>query len=177
MKRSYLVLPAAVGVAALTAVAIQAAPGSAAPTAPAAATAAAKALPTMKFLPMRLAQKAANAALAACVSKGFPVTVTVVDRDGVEIVVLRADGATGASVAVVKGKAYAAAGFRSPTSALGEAAKSNPGLISLPGFVVLAGGLPIKAGSALVGGIGVGGAPSGDIDAACATVGLKAIGF
>ena len=36
--------------------------------------------------------------------------------------------------------------------------------------------LPVKFGDALVGGIGVGGAPTGDIDANCATAGLKAIG-
>ena len=43
-------------------------------------------------------------------------------------------------------------------------------------MVIQAGGLPIKFGKATVGGIGVGGAPSGNIDAACAVAGLKAIG-
>ena len=43
-------------------------------------------------------------------------------------------------------------------------------------LVIQAGGLPIKIGGALVGGIGVGGAPSGDADAACARAGLDAIG-
>ena len=43
-------------------------------------------------------------------------------------------------------------------------------------LVIQAGGLPIKIGKALVAGIGVGGAPSGDIDANCAAAALKAIG-
>ena len=43
-------------------------------------------------------------------------------------------------------------------------------------MVIQAGGVPIKFGKALVGGIGVGGAPSGDVDANCATAGLAAIG-
>ena len=43
-------------------------------------------------------------------------------------------------------------------------------------MVIQGGGLPIRMGNALVGGIGVGGAPSGDIDAKCALAGLKAIG-
>lgn len=43
-------------------------------------------------------------------------------------------------------------------------------------LVIQAGGLPIKIGDALVGGIGVGGAPSGAIDAECAREGLNAIG-
>ena len=42
--------------------------------------------------------------------------------------------------------------------------------------VIQAGGLPIRVGGALVGGVGVGGAPSGDIDATCARAGLDAIG-
>ena len=45
-----------------------------------------------------------------------------------------------------------------------------------PRMVIQAGGLPIKFGKALVGGIGVGSASSGDIDAGCAVVGLKAVG-
>lgn len=38
------------------------------------------------------------------------------------------------------------------------------------------GGLPIKIDGALVGGIGVGGAPGGHLDEACAKVGIDAIG-
>ncbi len=43
-------------------------------------------------------------------------------------------------------------------------------------LVIQAGGLPIRIGGALVGGIGVGGAPSGAIDETCARAGLDAIG-
>lgn len=42
-------------------------------------------------------------------------------------------------------------------------------------LVIQAGGLPIKIGGALVGGIGVGGAPSGAIEETCARAGLDAI--
>ena len=42
-------------------------------------------------------------------------------------------------------------------------------------MVIQAGGLPIKIGEALVGGIGVGGAPTEAIDVECAVTGLKAI--
>ena len=78
-------------------------------------------------------------------------------------------------MAVARGKARAAAGFQSPTAALNEAAKTNPGLISLPDFVILPGGEPIMVGKTLVGGVGVSGAPSGDIDDMCAQAGLAAI--
>jgi uncharacterized protein GlcG (DUF336 family) len=42
-------------------------------------------------------------------------------------------------------------------------------------FVIQAGGLPIRIGDALIGGIGVGGAPNGGLDADCARAGLAAI--
>lgn len=56
-------------------------------------------------------------------------------------------------------------------------APENAGLRDMDArMVIQAGGLPIRMGEALVGGIGVGGAPSGDIDATCAATGLTTIG-
>ena len=141
---------------------------------PAAATLASK-LPMMSFLPLRLAQRAATTALADCTRQGFPVTATIVNADGITVVVLRNDGANAASVDASRGKAVASAGFRSPSDALGAAAAANPGLLQVPGFVILGGGLPISSGGKVVGGIGVGGAPSGAIDKTCAQAGLDAI--
>jgi len=43
-------------------------------------------------------------------------------------------------------------------------------------MVIQGGGLPIRIGGALVGGIGVGGAPGGHLDEACARAGLDVIG-
>jgi uncharacterized protein GlcG (DUF336 family) len=126
-------------------------------------------------LSLSAAQQLATAAQADCAKRGFAVTVAVVDPDGVDILLQRADGSTGATVAVARGKAHAAAGFQSATADLQEAAKTNPGFIALPDFVILPGGEPIFAGKALVGGVGVSGAPSGDIDDLCAMAGLKAI--
>ena len=42
-------------------------------------------------------------------------------------------------------------------------------------ILILGGGLPIKAGDEVIGGIGVGGAPGGDKDGSCAQAGLDAI--
>jgi uncharacterized protein GlcG (DUF336 family) len=142
---------------------------------PAAAPAAATALPQMSFLPLKLAEKAATTALADCMRQGFPVTATVVNADGITVVVLRNDGASGASTDASKGKAVASAGFRSPSDALGARAATDPGLLQVPGFVILGGGLPISSGGKVVAGIGVGGAPSGAIDKTCAQAGLNAI--
>lgn len=137
--------------------------------------AAVRALPQMPFLPLNLAQKAATTALADCMRQGFPVTATVVNEDGITIVVLRNDGASAASTDSSKGKAVASAGFRAPSGELGARAAANPGLLQVPGFVILGGGVPISSGGKVVAAIGVGGAPSGVIDEACARAGINAI--
>jgi uncharacterized protein GlcG (DUF336 family) len=126
-------------------------------------------------LSLAAAQQLATAAQQDCATRGFAVSVAVVDLDGVDILLQRADGTTGATVAVARGKARAAVGFQSPTAGLNEAAKTNPGLIALPDFVILPGGEPVKVDNALVAGVGVSGAPSGDIDDMCAMAGLAAI--
>ena len=45
----------------------------------------------------------------------------------------------------------------------------------VPGFLLLAGGVPVKSGNQVIGAIGVGGAPGGNLDEACALDALKAI--
>jgi len=133
-------------------------------------------LNTQHIIPLKVAQQLAMATQDACTDMGFPVTVSVLNRDGIDILLARGDGTTGASVEVARDKASAAVGFQSPTSALEERAKSsNPGIVAVEGFTVLPGGLPIKAGDELVGGIGVSGASSGKIDEECATAGLASI--
>ena len=42
-------------------------------------------------------------------------------------------------------------------------------------ILILGGGLPIKVGEEVIGGIGVGGAPGGDKDEACAQTGIEKI--
>jgi uncharacterized protein GlcG (DUF336 family) len=143
------------------------------PLQPAPAAVAASKLPKVSVLPLNLAQRAATTALADCTRQGSPVTATVVNADGITIVVLRNDGANAASVDSSKGKAVASAGFRSPSDQLN--ATANPGLLQVPGFIVLGGGLPISSGGKVVGAIGVGGAPSGAIDKTCAQAGIAAI--
>src|SRR3954464_15931881 len=82
----------------------------------------ARATKSQAVLRERAAEKIAQAAKQACADQGFPVTVTIVDRDGIELVPLRDEDATGATVATAIGKARAAAGFRSPSGALGDCA-------------------------------------------------------
>lgn len=137
-------------------------------------------LPTAPYLPLDLAQTAARTALDACSAEGHNVSVAIVARSGVTNVVLRADNAGPHTVGSSTGKAFTSASMGRDTAGLAGFIGENPandGLRDMDSrMVIQAGGLPIRIGGALVGGIGVGGAPSGDIDAACARAGLDAIG-
>ncbi|CUX12998.1 heme-binding protein [Rhizobium oryzihabitans] len=140
----------------------------------------AQALPTAPYLPLEMAEKAARAALQACSAKGNAVTVTIVARDGATKVMLKADGSGPHTVSSATGKAFAAASLGRDIGEIADFIASKPaneGLRTMDErLVIQAGGLPIKIGEALVGGIGVGGAPSGAIDSECAREGLNAIG-
>lgn len=142
--------------------------------------ASAQELPTAPYLPLDLAVKAADAAIKACAAQGHNVSVAVVARDGATKVLLKADNSGPHTVTSAQGKAFTAAALGRDTAGLAEFIASKPaneGLREMDTrIVILAGGLPVRFGKALVGGIGVGGAPSGDIDATCAAAGLKAIG-
>lgn len=137
-------------------------------------------LPTAPYLPLDLATKAADAALKACAAQGQNVSVAVVARDGATKVLIKADNSGPHTGMSAQGKAFTSAAMGRDTAGLAEFIASKPandGLRNMDArMVIQAGGLPIKFGKALVGGIGVGGAPSGDIDAGCAAAGLKAIG-
>ena len=132
-------------------------------------------LGTMHFLTLAAAKTAADVAMSSALAKGYPVSVTVVDRDGIVIAQQRADTATGATVQVSLSKAVAAVGFQMPTSAIQDYAKTSPGAVYIQGFSILPGGLPISLAGSVVAGIGVSGAPTGEIDALCAADGIDAI--
>lgn len=141
---------------------------------------AAQDLPTAPYLPLDMAQTAARTALDACSAEGHNVSVAIVARSGVTSVILRADNAGPHTVGSSTGKAFSSASLGRDTAGLAGFIGGNPqndGLRDMDDrLVIQEGGLPIRIGGALVGGIGVGGAPSGDIDATCARAGLDAIG-
>lgn len=137
-------------------------------------------LPKESVLPFSTASKAVQAAVEACKSDGYRVSVSVVDRAGVLLAMGRADGAGPHTVDSSRKKAYTAASIRRPTSELADLITKVPTLQSLRDMnseiLILGGGLPIEIGGDLVGGIGVGGAPGAHLDDACAQQGLDAVG-
>ena len=136
------------------------------------------ALVTFKSLSPELALDLARATLADCQKRGYQVAIAVVDRFGVAQVMLRDRFAGPHTPATATGKAWTAVSFRTNTMELVLATKEDSpqaGLRQLPGAVVLGGGVMIQAAGALVGGVGVSGAPGGEADEACAKAGIEAV--
>lgn len=133
----------------------------------------------VRSMPVSAALEGAEAALQACEAEGHRVSVMVVDQHGNEKVLLRSDGAGPHTIASSKGKAFTAASLRRATGELATFIADKPELAELrdmdPRILILAGGLPIATNNEIIGGIGVGGAPSGQIDAACAQQGVDKI--
>lgn len=137
-------------------------------------------LPREAVLPLSLATKAATVAVEQCTKDGYRVSAAVVDRAGVVRALLREDGAGPHTVDSSRKKAYTSASLKRPTAELGELIAKMPAVQALrdmnENILMLGGGLPIEFGGEVVGGIGVGGAPGGHLDAACAQAGLESIG-
>ncbi|MFC9551182.1 heme-binding protein [Rhodococcus sp. NPDC056960] len=132
---------------------------------------------TQNRLGIAAAQTAAQAALARCQADGLgAVSVSVVDRAGNVQALLRGDNAAQHTVEAARQKAYTAAAFGANTSDLSDRAKGDGATVAdLPGTLFLAGGVSVKSAAASIAGIGVGGAPDGMKDQACAAAGLDAI--
>ncbi len=137
-------------------------------------------LVTQSVLPLAMAREAAAEALAQCRRDGYRVSVAVVDRSGVLRVLLRDDGAGVHTVDSSRRKAYTAASMREPTMKFAALIARLPQLQGLrdmnESILILGGGLPVRFGDEVVGGIGVGGAPGAHLDEHCARAGLLRIG-
>jgi uncharacterized protein GlcG (DUF336 family) len=133
---------------------------------------------SVRQLTTESALQAARAALESCRKAGYQVAVAVVDRSGVTQIVLRDRFAGPHTVDMAVDKAWSAVTFRTSTTALAEATaagKPLSGIRARPRVVAVGGGLTIEGAGALLGGIGVSGAPGGDRDEACARAGITAI--
>jgi uncharacterized protein GlcG (DUF336 family) len=134
-------------------------------------------------LPLDLALEAAGETVRACATQGWPVSVSIVDVAGNIKVQAKGDFSTVHTKDTSFRKAYTVAtmgpifGF----DALGvwvEKLKTNPNaaaFASIPNIILLPGAVAIKVRGEIVAAIGVGGAPGGEKDEACAVEGLKKI--
>ncbi len=138
----------------------------------------AQGLVTTHRISASLANEAVGAAVAACADKGYAVSAVLVDWDGVRIAALRGDRAGIHTIGAAEDKAYSAVTLKSDTSAIEARFKGNPApsvLVKTPHLVLSAGGIVMKIGDEVIGGIGVSGAPGGEKDEACGHAGFNAI--
>lgn len=138
----------------------------------------AQAVRTEKNMSLELANQIASASVAACAANGYAVTATVVDRAGTVRAVQRADNAGPHTLGASQQKAFTSASAKNNTLAIMEIAQKNlaaANLVYIPGYLLLGGGVPVKVGNEVIGAVGVGGAPAGNLDEQCAIAAIDKI--
>jgi glc operon protein GlcG len=123
-----------------------------------------------------VARRTAAVAVAEGKKNGLAVAVAVVDPGGALVYFERIDGTQYASSEIAIAKARTAATYKRPTKALEDAvAAGRAALLSLPGALLLEGGIPLIVDGKIIGAIGVSGATSAQ-DGVCAQAAVNALG-
>jgi uncharacterized protein GlcG (DUF336 family) len=134
-------------------------------------------------LSLELAMEAASEAIRVCAAQGWPVSVSIVDAAGNVKLQAKGDHSTIHTKDSSFRKAYTVVtmgpvfGFET-LGVFAEKLKANPSgpaLVTLPDILVLPGAVAVKIKGEIVAAIGVGGAPGGEKDEACAAAGLAKI--
>src|SRR5207302_3253115 len=99
-----------------------------------------------------------------CKARGYAVAAVVVDRGGNTVVALRADNASVHTMENARRKAYTAMTFKMTTADFIKEMPTRPvrrEQTTLPNVIAIDGGVPIKVGNDVIGGVGVSGSPGG----------------
>src|ERR1700694_1862129 len=129
-----------------------------------------------KDLSYPMALTIATGALEDCKAKGYAVSVVVVDRGGDVMVALRADDAGPHTMENARRKAYTARTFRMTTEEFIKEMATRPvrrEQTTLPNVIAISGGVPIKVGNDVIGGVGLSGSPG--VDEPCVMAGLDKV--
>jgi uncharacterized protein GlcG (DUF336 family) len=130
-----------------------------------------------KDLSYVLAKTIAEGALEACRAQGYAVAAVVVDRAGDTMVALRADNSSPTVMENARRKAYTARSFRQTTAEYAKKYNNNDPVVrqqvTLPGIIAIPGGVPIKVGEDVIGGVGVSGSPG--VDEGCVLAGIDKV--
>ena len=143
----------------------------------AAAPALAQAPQVEKNVSMAMTVAIIQGAIEQCTKDGYKVSVTVVDKGGSVAGQVRGDGTSPHTMEFSRLKAYTAR-IRNQTSLQTMKELEDPArapLRQIPGLVGVGGGVPIRAGTEVIGGVGVSGAPGGDKDEVCANAGIAKV--
>lgn len=117
--------------------------------------------------------RVADAAMAQARRKNASVTIVVIDAGANVVLTRRMDGAPLASIDLAEAKAETAVRLRVSTGALEHAVtKGAVALLSIPGLVASAGGIPIQGNGKILGAVAVSGASSGELDEEIAHAGM-----
>ena len=130
-----------------------------------------------KNVSMAMALAIIQGTLEQCTKDGFKVSVVIVDKGGNVAASIRGDGTNPHTMEFSRMKAYTSR-TRGQTSLEFMKLTSDPAnayLKQIPGVVAVGGGVPIKAGNEVIGGVGVSGAPGGEKDEVCANAGLAKV--
>ena len=112
-----------------------------------------------------------------CTKDEYKVSVTIVDKAANVAAQLRGDGTGPHTMEFSRLKAYTAR-TRNQTSLQTMKELEDPArsfLRQIPGVVGVGGGVPIRAGDEVIGGVGVSGAPGGEKDEVCANAGIAKV--
>src|SRR5271155_5019578 len=127
-----------------------------------------------KDISLDTAKTIVEGAIAACNARGYATSGVVVDRDGLTLVEMRGDGASPHTMENARRKAYTAMTFKQRTAEyakkLLDPASVAHQQVTLPNVIAIPGGVPIKIGNEIVGGVGLSGSPG--VDDECVDAGL-----
>ena len=133
---------------------------------------------TSRALTPAIATEGVMAALDDCAKRGYQTAVALVGRDGNLLAFARHPLAGPHTIEVARGKAWTANTFRTATLSL-QAGDNAAFMSTIPGALIIGGGVPINVGGHIYGAMGVSGAPRekqpGDVDHACAEAGIAAM--
>ena len=118
----------------------------------------------------------ATGALDACKARGYATGVVVLDRGGNVMISLRGDNAGLHTIENARRKAYTSLTFKITTSTFIEEMKTKPfrrEQTNLPSVIAIDGGVPIKVGNDVIGGVGLSGSPG--VDEECVNAGLEKV--
>ena len=141
-----------------------------------ASAAAAQGVVSERNVSAQMALAIANTAME-CAPGGKGLSVAVVDRAGQIKVLLRGDGSPPMGAELSRRKAYTARTFRRPSLEWAKRTQTDlAGQRMLTDVIPLGGGMPIKAGDEVIGGVGVSGTPGGQqADEDCAKAGIAKV--
>ena len=129
------------------------------------------------FIELGQAQQIADAAIQAAQRAQLPIAIAITDPAGHLVLILRQDRAQYFALDAALRKAVTAGGFRAPTHGLAQWAQRDASFaaafVGSSELTLLAGGLPIASGGAVIGGLGIAGG-DGEQDRAIAEAAIAA---